>query len=91
MEPHMAAKQNIARTFQNIALFKGMTVLDNIMTGRITKMKANFLEHALWFGRAKDGRAGTSQEGGGSDRLPRNPAHPQDTGRPPALWSAKAR
>ena len=53
MEPHMAAQQNIARTFQNIALFKGMTVLDNIMTGRITKMKANFIEHALWFGRAQ--------------------------------------
>ena len=53
MEPHMAAQQNIARTFQNIALFKGMTVLDNIMTGRITKMKANFIEHALWFGRAR--------------------------------------
>jgi branched-chain amino acid transport system ATP-binding protein len=34
MEPHMAAKPGIARTFQNIALFKGMTVLDNIMTGR---------------------------------------------------------
>jgi branched-chain amino acid transport system ATP-binding protein len=53
MEPHMAARQNIARTFQNIALFKGMTVLDNIMTGRITKMKSNFIEHALWFGRAR--------------------------------------
>ena len=43
MEPHMAAQQNIARTFQNIALFKGMSVLDNIMTGRITKMKSNFI------------------------------------------------
>ena len=53
MEPHMAAQQNIARTFQNIALFKGMTVLDNIMTGRITKMKSSFIEHALWFGRAR--------------------------------------
>ena len=53
MEPHMAAQQNIARTFQNIALFKGMTVLDNLMTGRITKMKASFIEHALWFGRAR--------------------------------------
>ena len=50
----MAAQQNIARTFQNIALFKGMSVLDNIMTGRITKMKSTFLEHALWFGRAKN-------------------------------------
>ncbi|MGA9395696.1 MAG: ABC transporter ATP-binding protein [Azonexus sp.] len=53
MEPHMAARQSIARTFQNIALFKGMSVLDNIMTGRITKMQASFLEHALWFGRAR--------------------------------------
>lgn len=54
MEPHMAATQGIARTFQNIALFKGMTVLDNIMTGRITKMKSTFIEHALWFGRARN-------------------------------------
>jgi branched-chain amino acid transport system ATP-binding protein len=52
MEPHMAAMQGIARTFQNIALFKGMTVLDNVMTGRITKMKANFLEQAIRIGRA---------------------------------------
>ena len=53
MEPHKAAKQGIARTFQNIALFKGMSVLDNIMTGRITKMHASFLEQAIHFGRAR--------------------------------------
>jgi branched-chain amino acid transport system ATP-binding protein len=53
MEPHRAATQGIARTFQNIALFKGMSVLDNIMTGRITRMKASFVEHALWLGRAR--------------------------------------
>jgi branched-chain amino acid transport system ATP-binding protein len=53
MEPHRAATQGIARTFQNIALFKGMSALDNIMTGRITKMKASFVEHAVWLGRAK--------------------------------------
>jgi branched-chain amino acid transport system ATP-binding protein len=53
MEPHRAATQGIARTFQNIALFKGMSVLDNIMTGRITKMKASFVEHAVWLGRAR--------------------------------------
>src|SRR5437660_2797788 len=34
MRPHEAARQGIARTFQNVALFKGMTTLDNIMTGR---------------------------------------------------------
>jgi branched-chain amino acid transport system ATP-binding protein len=53
MRPHEAAKQGIARTFQNIALFKGMTVLDNIMTGRNLRMKANFLQQALWWGPAR--------------------------------------
>ncbi len=54
MNPHRAATQGIARTFQNIALFKGMSVLDNIMTGRNLKMKATFLEQALWIGRARN-------------------------------------
>ena len=53
MEPHQAAEQGIARTFQNIALFKGMTVLDNIMTGRNLKMRCNFLQHALYWGAAQ--------------------------------------
>ncbi len=52
MRPHEAARQGIARTFQNIALFKGMTVLDNIMTGRSLKMHAGFLAQALWYGPA---------------------------------------
>ncbi len=54
MRPHEAASQGIARTFQNIALFKGMSVLDNIMTGRTLKMKAGFLSQCLYFGRARD-------------------------------------
>ena len=53
MRPHEAASQGIARTFQNIALFKGMSTLDNIMTGRNLKMKKNFLWQALYFGPAK--------------------------------------
>ncbi|GIL02303.1 MAG: ABC transporter ATP-binding protein [Alphaproteobacteria bacterium] len=53
MQPHEAAMQGIARTFQNIALFKGMTTLDNIMTGRITLMKRNMLWQALWHGPAE--------------------------------------
>ena len=53
MRPHEAAAQGIARTFQNIALFKGMSVLDNIMTGRNLKMRANFLEQAIHIGRAR--------------------------------------
>ena len=53
MRPHEAATHGIARTFQNIALFKGMSVLDNIMTGRNLKMKANMLQQAFWFGPAQ--------------------------------------
>src|SRR6185369_5742982 len=53
MDPHFAASHGIARTFQNIALFRGMSVLDNIMTGRNLKMKATFIEQAIWLGRAK--------------------------------------
>jgi branched-chain amino acid transport system ATP-binding protein len=53
MDSHQAAAMGIARTFQNIALFKGMTVLDNLMTGRNLKMRCNFLQQALWLGPAK--------------------------------------
>src|SRR4029079_5487571 len=53
MNPHEADANGIARTFQNIALFRGMTVLDNIMTGRNLKMKSGFLEQAIWFWRAR--------------------------------------
>ncbi len=53
MRPHHAASHGIARTFQNIALFKGMSTLDNIMTGRNTMMKRNFLWQALYIGPAR--------------------------------------
>ena len=52
MRPHLAARQGIARTFQNVALFKGMSTLDNIMTGRNLKMKRNFLWQSLYYGPA---------------------------------------
>jgi len=53
MDCYSAAKAGIARTFQNIALFKGMTVLDNIMTGRNLKMQTNFLQQAFYLGAAR--------------------------------------
>jgi len=48
MKPHEAARMGIGRTFQSIALFRGMTVLDNIMTGRNLKMRGNLLQELLW-------------------------------------------
>jgi len=53
MAPHRAASHGIARTFQNIALFKGMSTLDNIMTGRNLKMKTNLFWQALHIGPAR--------------------------------------
>ncbi|MBL4787400.1 MAG: ABC transporter ATP-binding protein [Cohaesibacteraceae bacterium] len=52
MKPYEAASNGIARTFQNVALFKGMSTLDNIMTGRGLKMKTNFFWQCLRVGPA---------------------------------------
>ena len=53
MKPYQVARQGIARTFQNIALFDGMSVLDNIMTGRIRQMEAGLFAQAIWKGKAE--------------------------------------
>jgi branched-chain amino acid transport system ATP-binding protein len=53
MKPYEVARQGIARTFQNIALFDGMSVLDNIMTGRLTLMKTGLLAQSFWWGAAE--------------------------------------
>ncbi len=52
MKPHHAVRQGIARTFQNVALFKGMSTLDNIMAGRSVLMKRNLFWQMLWHGPA---------------------------------------
>src|SRR5205823_3481297 len=53
LAPPDVAALGIARTFQNVALFKGMSVLGNIMTGRLLKMRGNIVTDALWWGPAR--------------------------------------
>lgn len=50
MKPNRIAAQGIARTFQNLALFKGMSALGNIMVGRTIKMHSNIFSQALYWG-----------------------------------------
>jgi branched-chain amino acid transport system ATP-binding protein len=50
MRPDKVAKMGIARTFQNIELYTGLTTLDNIMAARHVLMKQNFIAGALYFG-----------------------------------------
>ncbi|WP_395027280.1 ABC transporter ATP-binding protein [Comamonas odontotermitis] len=53
MNSRQVAEMGVARTFQNLALFKGMSVIDNIMTGRNLKVKSNILMQALRIGPAQ--------------------------------------
>ncbi len=53
LKPYDVAALGVARTFQNVALFKGMSVLDNIMTGRLLKMRGSFLLDAIYWGPAR--------------------------------------
>jgi branched-chain amino acid transport system ATP-binding protein len=52
LKPHQRAKLGIARTFQNIALFKGMTVLDNVKIGRHIHLRSGVLACGLYYGKA---------------------------------------
>ena len=54
MDSRQVAEMGVARTFQNLALFKGMSVIDNIMTGRNLRMKSNILLQALRIGPAEN-------------------------------------
>jgi branched-chain amino acid transport system ATP-binding protein len=53
MNPREVAKMGVARTFQSLALFKGMSVLDNIMSGRNLKMRTNLFQQAIRWGAAE--------------------------------------
>jgi branched-chain amino acid transport system ATP-binding protein len=53
LSPSRVAELGVARTFQNIALFKGMTVLDNLMLGRHVRMKSGVLASFVYWGLAQ--------------------------------------
>jgi branched-chain amino acid transport system ATP-binding protein len=53
LKPNITAERGLARTFQNIALYPHMTVLENILTGRHVRMKSGWLAGSLWVGKAK--------------------------------------
>ena len=56
MKPHLVAKRKVARTFQNLALFNGMSVLDNILLGRHVHLKPSVAKTALywWLGQPQE-------------------------------------
>ncbi len=53
LKPHQIARLGVARTFQNIELFKGMSVLDNLMLGRHIHLKSGLLSSGLYWGAAR--------------------------------------
>jgi branched-chain amino acid transport system ATP-binding protein len=53
MNSRQVAEMGVARTFQSLALFKGMSVLDNLMTGRHLKMRSNLFQQAIRWGAAE--------------------------------------
>jgi branched-chain amino acid transport system ATP-binding protein len=53
MDPYRAAHRGIARTFQNLALFRRMSVFDNVLTGRNLHRRSTWLEQTLHVGRAR--------------------------------------
>jgi branched-chain amino acid transport system ATP-binding protein len=53
LKPNITADRGIARTFQNIALFPHMTVVENLLTGRHVRMNSGWLAGSVWLGKAK--------------------------------------
>ena len=91
MRPHEAAAQGIARTFQNVALFKGMTTLDNIMTGRSLQDARNLFWQMLRRGPALSGGDRASRGSSRRSSTSSRSSDPQDAGRQAALRAAEAR
>ncbi len=91
MNSRQVAEMGIARTFQNLALFKGMSVIDNIMTGRNLRIKSNIFLQALRIGPAQREEEAHRAFVETHRRLPGDPGLSQDAGGPVALRPAKAR
>ena len=91
LKPYQIARQGIARTFQNIALFKGMSTLDNIMTGRMTRMHANLFWQAIWKGKAEREEIAHREAVEHIIDFLGNPIHPQNPGRQIAIRITKTR
>ena len=90
MEPHRAAVMGIARTFQNIALFKGMSVLDNIMTGRNLRMHSGILRRRSVSARPSARKSSSACASSTSSTS--SSCNPTARRRPGAfLWTAEAR
>ena len=92
MRPHEAAHGGIARTFQNVALFRGMTALDNIMAGRSLKMHRELLLAAAALRPGDDARrSSTATASRRSSTSSRSQHIRKHAGRPAALRLAEAR
>ena len=76
-KPSDIAALGIARTFQNIALFSGLTVLDNLMLGRHVRMKAGVLSSVVYWGMAQKEDIAHREACRGDHRVPEAPGPAQ--------------
>jgi branched-chain amino acid transport system ATP-binding protein len=81
MNPRQVAEMGVARTFQNLALFKGMSVLDNIMTGRNLKMKTNLFAAGHALGLRRSARRSRTAPSSSASSTSWRSRPPQDAGR----------
>ena len=91
MHPRTAAQEGMARTFQNVALFKGMSTLDNVMAGRNLKMHSNFVACLLPAGPARAEEARHRAYADEVISFLEIEGHPQRACGSPALRPAEAR
>ena len=91
ISPSRFAAIGIGRTFQNLALFKHGTVVENILTGRHTHLRSNVLDAVIFFGRTRREEIEARAAGRAHHRIPRDRAHPRCRRRHAVLRPAEAR